>query len=94
MPLGDPNQGQQQWDLINQLLRKQEEEDAQSGKLNLAEILEVSRETEEQNALELQRREAERNRWRSDGRLSSLEDREQENNDLANKAIQSSNLRI
>ena len=74
MPLGDPNQGQQQWALINKLLRKDEERDEENKKLDLGEILSLTNQTEAENSQELERQEAERQRMRSAGRLSSIEE--------------------
>mgnify|MGYP003627013310 CR=1 FL=1 len=74
MPLGDPNQGQQQWALINKLLRKDEERDEENKKLDLGEILSLTNQTEAANSQELEMQEAERQRMRSDGRLSSIEE--------------------
>tara|TARA_R110000822_G_scaffold287957_1_gene409173 strand:- start:26 stop:328 length:303 start_codon:yes stop_codon:yes gene_type:complete len=64
MPLGDPNQGQQQWALINKLLRKDEERDEENKKLDLGSILSLTKETEAENSRELQRQEDERQRLR------------------------------
>ena len=74
MALGDPNQGEQQWALINELIRKQEEQEAQAKVSNLSDFMSVADENVARNSEELQRRAAERQRLRSAGRLSSIEE--------------------
>jgi hypothetical protein len=87
MPLGDPNQGQQQWALINKLLRKDEERDEENRKLDLGEILSLTNQTEAANSQELERREAERQRLRQRGQIDFNQREEEDRNLELNRRV-------
>ena len=87
MPLGDPNQGQQQWALINKLLRKDEERDEENKKLDLGEILSLTNQTEAANSQELERREAERQRLRQRGQIDFNQREEEDRNSELNRRL-------
>ena len=84
MPLGNPNQGQQQWALINELVKKdkeREEAEAAARGFDLGKFMEVTEQSEAQNAQELQRREAERESRRQRGQID-FNQREEEDRNL------------
>ena len=73
MPLGNPNQGQQQWALINELVRKDEERakaEAAAKGFDLGEFMEINEADAARNAQEWDRREAERDRLRLQGQIA------------------------
>ena len=72
MPLGNPNQGQQQWALINELVRKdkeREEAEAAARGFDLGEFMEGTEADVARNAQEWERRKAERDRLRLQGQV-------------------------
>ena len=72
MPLGNPNQGQQQWALINELVRKdkeREEAEAAARGFDLGEFMEGTEADVARNAQEWERRKAERDRLRLQGQI-------------------------
>lgn len=87
MPLGDPNQGQQQWSLINELIRKDEEREEENKKLDLGEILSLTNQTEAANSQELERREAERQRLRQRGQIDFNQREEEDRNLELNRRV-------
>jgi len=87
MPLGDPNQGQQQWALINELIRKDEEREEENKKLDLGEILSLTNQTEAANSQELERREAERQRLRQRGQIDFNQREEEDRNSELNRRL-------
>ncbi len=87
MPLGDPNQGQQQWSLIKELIRKDEEREEENKKLDLGEILSLTNQTEAANSQELERREAERQRLRQRGQIDFNQREEEDRNLELNRRV-------
>tara|TARA_R110002096_G_scaffold434685_1_gene657354 strand:+ start:501 stop:797 length:297 start_codon:yes stop_codon:yes gene_type:complete len=87
MPLGNPNQGQQQWALINELVRKDEEREEENKKLDLGEILSLTNQTEAANSQELERREAERQRLRQRGQIDFNQREEEDRNLELNRRV-------
>ena len=87
MPLGNPNQGQQQWALINELVRKDEEREEENKKLDLGEILSLTNQTEAANSQELERREAERQRPRQRGQIDFNQREEEDRNLELNRRV-------
>ena len=78
MPLGNPNQGQQQWALINELVRKDEERakaEAAARGFDLGEFMEGTEANVARNAQEWERRKAERDRLRLQGEITANEQR-------------------
>ena len=77
MPLGNPDQGQRISSLVEELVRKdkeREEREAMEGAPtygpDLGKFMQATEQTEAQNAQELQRREAERERLRMQGLIA------------------------
>ena len=78
MPLGNPDQGQQQWALINELVRKdkeREEAEASAKGFDLGEFMQGNEADVARNAQEWRRREEERDRQRLEGRIAANEQR-------------------
>jgi len=83
MPLGNPNQGQQQWALINELVRKdkeREEAEAAARGFDLGEFMEGTEADVARNAQEWERRKAERDRLRMQGDIAFNQREEEDRN--------------
>jgi len=78
MPLGNPDQGQQQWTLINELVRKdkeREEAEAAAKGFDLGEFMQGNEADVARNAQEWEMRNAERERLRMQGEIAANEQR-------------------
>tara|TARA_R110000751_G_scaffold293808_2_gene401533 strand:+ start:210 stop:482 length:273 start_codon:yes stop_codon:yes gene_type:complete len=87
MPLGNPNQGQQQWALINELVRKdkeREEAEAAAKGFDLGEFMEGAEANVARNAQEWDRREAERRSQRLEGQIEFNQREEADRNAQTN----------
>jgi len=83
MPLGNPNQGQQQWALINELVRKdkeREEAEAAARGFDLGKFMEGTEADVARNAQEWERRKAERDRLRMQGDIAFNQREEEDRN--------------
>jgi len=83
MPLGNPNQGQQQWALINELVRKdkeREEAEAAARGFDLGEFMQGTEANVARNAQEWERRKAERDRLRMQGQVAFNQREEEDRN--------------
>tara|TARA_R110002051_G_scaffold8597_3_gene35629 strand:+ start:415 stop:732 length:318 start_codon:yes stop_codon:yes gene_type:complete len=94
MPLGSPDQGQRIASLVEELVRKdkeREEREAMEGAPtygpDLGEFMQVTEQTEAQNAQELQRREAERESFRQRGQIDFNQREEEDRNSELNRRL-------
>ena len=87
MPLGNPNQGQQQWALINELERKDAERakaEAAAKGFDLGKFMEGAEADAARNAQEWERRKAERDRLRLQGQIEFNQREEEDRNAQTN----------
>ena len=87
MPLGNPNQGQQQWALINELVRKDEERakaEAAAKGFDLGKFMEGAEADAARNAQEWERRKAERDRRALGARIEFNQREEEDRNAQTN----------
>jgi hypothetical protein len=83
MPLGNPNQGQQQWALINELVRKdkeREEAEAAARGFDLGEFMEGTEANVARNSQEWQRRKDEQDRRRLEDQVAFNQLQEEDRN--------------
>jgi hypothetical protein len=90
MPLGNPNQGQQQWALINELVRKdkeREEAEAAARGFDLGEFMQGTESNVARNAQEWDRRETERESRSQRGQIDFNQREEADRNVELNRRL-------